>query len=106
MQTTTPTVDSVLNVQMNVQNDTDTWWKQQNERIAKSERIYREYIESHPDAFKEGDHITIIDGETELRRFDSYEEASEETHKLAGNKGYFYAEYLHENDVYSIFTVM
>lgn len=73
--------------------------KEEESHIDRCKRVYYAYIKQHPNEFHEGDHITIIDHENVPRKFGSYEEAVTETDKIAGDRNFFYAEYLHENDV-------
>jgi|ERR1700722_7160377 len=73
--------------------------KEEESHIDRCKRVYYAYIKEHPTEFTEGDHITIIDHENVPRKFGSYEEAVTETDKIAGDRDFFYAEYMHENDV-------
>jgi predicted aspartyl protease len=88
------------------ENKNRAWWAAQDARLDRSEKVYKDYIAAHPTEFVEGDHIIIVDDDTVLHKFDSYEEAMDGGRALAGNKGFYYAEYLHENDIIQIYNVI
>jgi predicted aspartyl protease len=80
--------------------------KEEESHLIRCERFYRNFIKEHPNEFHEGDHITIIDHENVPRKFGSYEEAVSATRKLAQGRDYFYAEYLHEDDVLPVYNII
>lgn len=73
--------------------------KEEESHIDRCKRVYYAYIKEHPTEFTEGDCITIIDHENVPRKFPSYEEAVTKTGEIAGDRDFFYTEYMHENDV-------
>jgi predicted aspartyl protease len=88
------------------EDEMEQWWTVQIARVDKNTRVYKDYIAAHPTEFKLGDHIIIIDDETVLHRFDTYDEAMEYVRRLAGDKGYCHVEYGHENDKVYIYNVV
>jgi predicted aspartyl protease len=82
------------------------FWAVQKARLARSEKVYQEYIAAHPTEFKDGDHIIIVDNQTTLHRFDNDEAATKAARVLAPDGGYYHTEYGREKRVILIYNVI
>lgn len=71
--------------------------------VDRCKKAYYEYLALHPEEFRDGESIVVIDGEFVPRGYPNYEAASEAAHKMARGRKWAYFVRGHENPVSYMF---